>query len=540
MINTDTPFRRVFEACESLGLEPTKSSGGWYRAKHPCSPKGDTAKSFAFIERGDGIVNFRSQKGSYNRKDCLESLNLTWEDLYPNSKDYGTYVGKKVSSRRDFVKYDGRYVGSVLRIDGEDGEKKTFAQGSYVKGNFVPGLKEDLPLYPIIQLVQWVEDDETIYVNEGEKCADAMILAGYAGCTKSGGSGKTWSKEDLETLKGANVVIVADKDAPGYKYATRLAGGLQGIAKSIKIVEAKEGNDAFDHLEAGFKAEDFVDRSDLIPKPRVLKMSSVPPAEPIYLFDDWTYFRVGQCNLLDAMGGAGKTSLAIAVACCGSNGVSPKGVACEKFSTLYHGAEDPEGEMASMIKDLGGDPEYIHMVNKPFNLDERAFEILEEDIKGLGVKFVVFDAAKYYLPPGRGGGSAEFDAKIVVEFVTTLREMAHRLNVCVLLVRHFAKHTEAYELNECGAGISQWRDSCRSQVVMLPIPGKRGNAVAWHTKGSIRAQTQEPFAVGWSFGNYTFWAPQDSDFKACGYDSDGHKIKEKRKEKEYPLPSYFE
>lgn len=532
-----TPVQKITSALEGLGLKIDKSTNGWYRTKHPCSPKGDDSKSFAFLESGDGVVYIKSQKG-YSRDDCLAKLGLTYRDLYPESPNYGTYNGQRVAVRRDYLKKGGATAGSVLRIE-SDG-KKSFAQGSYVNGNFVPGLKEELPLYPIIHLTQWVEEGREIYVNEGEKCTDAMIQAGYAACSKSGGSSKTWTPEDIECLRGANVVIVSDKDAVGYKYSIRLAKQLHGVAKSVMIVEAKDGNDAYDHLEAGLSAEDFVVRQDLIPKPRVLSLSTVKPSEPVYLFSDWTYLRVGQCNLLDAMGGSGKTSLALAIACCGSSGHSPARGSCKKFVTLYHGGEDPEGEVAAMVDDLGGDHSFIHMTHKPFNMDDGAFEILESDIKEYGARFVVFDAVKYFLPPTRGGGSAEFDAKTVVDFVSRLREVAERLQVCILLVRHFAKHTESYELHECGAGISQWRDSCRSQIVMLPVPGKRGNAVVWHTKGSIRAQIQPPFGVGWTNGQYGFWTPTESDFKACGYNADGLKIKEKRKAKEYPLSPYFD
>ena len=78
-----------------------------------------------------------------------------------------------------------------------------------------------------------------------------MSAHGVAATCNPMGAGK-WRDKYAETLRGADVIIVQDKDDAGRKHATQVAASLDGIAKSVRIVEAAEGNDAADHLAAGY------------------------------------------------------------------------------------------------------------------------------------------------------------------------------------------------------------------------------------------------------------------------------------------------
>ena len=97
-----------------------------------------------------------------------------------------------------------------------------------------------------------------IYIPEGEQDADTLALHGVAAVSAPMGA-SNWSKTDYSPLKGAaRLVIVADKDEPGYARAVGLLEHLQGIAQSVEIVTAKYGKDATDHLVAGGTVEEFV------------------------------------------------------------------------------------------------------------------------------------------------------------------------------------------------------------------------------------------------------------------------------------------
>lgn len=510
-------------------------TGHWYRCAHPCSPQGDTGKSFAFTEMADGTVVVKSHKPSYSSSDCLAALGLEWRDLFPSDdkRTHGTFKGDRITHGYEYTAENGRPVGRVERTEG-----KQFPQGIYVDGQFKYGApKGIMPLYLLPYVKQWVSEGRTIYITEGEKDARNMIRAGYAATSKPGGSSSAWEPHHIESLAGAEVVVVADKDSPGYN-AAKIAGQvLPKFCKSVRIVESAFGKDATDHLDNGGTADTFVDRSDLLPRPRIVNMKGVPPEEPLHLWADWQYLRLQQINLLDAKGGTGKSSLSMFFACCGSNGVSPAGVRCDPFGTLYYGNEDSCGELRAVVDQMGGDPSRIHIVETPFPLDSTGFEILEDDLARTGARLLVLDAVKYYLP---GKENAEFDSGLVARFQAELRGVARRMNCAPLEIRHFSRNQDNVDLMDRGAGLEQWRNSCRSQLVMLPIPGKPGNAMVWHTKGSIRAVAQEPFACGWSGGTYGIYTPDWTDFERVGIDREGFVIKKKRERADPEPPRWFD
>ena len=239
-----------------------------------------------------------------------------------------------------------------------------------------------------------------------------------------------------------------------------------------------------------------------------------------YLFDDWRYLRVGNNNLFDAKGGSGKTTLILSIAAMASIGVTPTGVKIEPFKTLYYGSEDSGGELRTVFTRLGGDPSMFVYVDDQIVFDAEGLEILREDLAETKAKLFVLDAAKYYLP-GRQG--SEFDGPTVARFCAGTRSAAREFSAALLLVRHFTRFTKDRDLLDQGAGLSQWYDSCRSNLVALKHPEKVGNSIVFQAKGSILTQTNPPFGCGYSHGEYGFWQPTKEDFLLFGMDEEGKK-----------------
>ncbi len=80
---------------------------------------------------------------------------------------------------------------------------------------------------------------------------------GLVATCNSGGAGK-WRVEYSETLRGADVVIVADKDDPGRKHALDIANALDGIASTVTITESPAPHkDVTDLLTAGGSLDDL-------------------------------------------------------------------------------------------------------------------------------------------------------------------------------------------------------------------------------------------------------------------------------------------
>lgn len=115
-------------------------------------------------------------------------------------------------------------------------------------------------LYRLPQVLEAIERDEPIYLVEGEKDVHALEAEGVTATTNPGGAGK-WRDEYTETLRGADVRIVADRDEAGRKHVRIMARKLEGVAESVCVLEPavdKPKADVTDHLSAGFGLEDLV------------------------------------------------------------------------------------------------------------------------------------------------------------------------------------------------------------------------------------------------------------------------------------------
>jgi antitoxin (DNA-binding transcriptional repressor) of toxin-antitoxin stability system len=116
-------------------------------------------------------------------------------------------------------------------------------------------------LYRLPEVLAAIAAGETIFVVEGEKDVAALIAHGFAATCNPGGAGK-WLDDYTATLRGADVVLVADKDEAGRRHVERAAGKLHSTAKTLRTVELPEFNgrpvkDAADYFAAGATAEDF-------------------------------------------------------------------------------------------------------------------------------------------------------------------------------------------------------------------------------------------------------------------------------------------
>lgn len=111
-----------------------------------------------------------------------------------------------------------------------------------------------------VRIAKW-----DVYIVEGEKDADAIAKLGFTATTPPFGAGK-WRASYVKYFLGLRVTIVADRDAtrsdgssPGLDHAREIAESLEGIAESVRIVQARAGKDVTDHVNAGFKLSELVE-----------------------------------------------------------------------------------------------------------------------------------------------------------------------------------------------------------------------------------------------------------------------------------------
>jgi DNA primase len=108
-------------------------------------------------------------------------------------------------------------------------------------------------LYRLPEISEAIANERAIFIAEGEKAADALAAIGVCATCSPHGAGK-WRDSYSEHLKGADVVILPDIDAPGELHGQAVAKSLVGIAARVRVLRlagVPDGGDVYDWLKAG-------------------------------------------------------------------------------------------------------------------------------------------------------------------------------------------------------------------------------------------------------------------------------------------------
>jgi AAA domain len=122
-------------------------------------------------------------------------------------------------------------------------------------------------LYKLPALYRAITHNMPVHIVEGEKDADNLIKLGLAATTNPGGAGK-WQSSYNEFLRGADVILIPDNDDAGRGHMQQVAGELQGVAKSIRILTLPalpDKGDVSDWLARGGDAEQLRTLIDAAP-----------------------------------------------------------------------------------------------------------------------------------------------------------------------------------------------------------------------------------------------------------------------------------
>lgn len=184
---------------------------------------------------------------------------------------------KVVVAQYDYTDEHGVFLGRKLRYD-----PKGFAWSTRDdRGRWSWRGPDRTPLYRLPEVLEVAGAGGLVYVVEGEKDADAAVAAGAIGtCSPHGATrrpeddaSRKWQPEHTDALRGARVVVVADRDEAGYAFAGYIARQLAGVAVAVEVLQASAGKDLSDHLAAGRTL------ADLIPVPAVL-LDPAPAPHP--------------------------------------------------------------------------------------------------------------------------------------------------------------------------------------------------------------------------------------------------------------------
>ncbi len=236
-------------------LKGVKSERGGYRAL--CPAHDDHDPSLGVTEGRDGRVLLKCRAGC-ETADVIRAIGLTFRDLGP---DNGVTHGREHNSAEIVYPYpdeSGKLLFEVVRFAVPPGTKKKFAHrrpngaGGHVWN--VDGVRH--VLYRLPEVIEAAALGKRIYHVEGEKDADRLASLGLIATTAPRGAEAPWLDEYTAALKGADVIVIPDADAPGRKHARKVADAVPG-ARIIELPGLPEKGDVSDWLDMGHTVEEL-------------------------------------------------------------------------------------------------------------------------------------------------------------------------------------------------------------------------------------------------------------------------------------------
>jgi hypothetical protein len=250
-----SPLDRCIQALECLSRAPRAAGDRKWTARCPAHDDQEPSLSIG-LGRGD-LVLLNCHAGC-RTEDVVAALGLTMADLMPEVVSQCRTVAVTYSYEDE----NGKTLFEVVRYEPKDFRQRV----PLGNGEYVWSLKDvRRVLYRLPQVIEAVKAGKTIYVVEGEKDVHSMGSVAVA-TTSPGGAGK-WKPEYSECLRGADVVVIADKDKAGLNHAHQVQAALCGVASAVRIVQPAVGKDVTDHLATGKDLTDLIPVDTTPPKP---------------------------------------------------------------------------------------------------------------------------------------------------------------------------------------------------------------------------------------------------------------------------------
>jgi len=265
---------------------------------------------------------------------------------------------KYISKIYEYVDQHGEVTYQVVRY-----EPKTFRQRRPDgNGGWLWNMQDVVPVpYNLPDIM--ANPHKTVFVVEGEKCAD-MLKAHGAIATTSHGGAKKWAEELNQWFEGRKVVVLPDADEAGKAHADMVVANLLPSAAEIKCVDLpdlSDKQDVFDWFKNGGNKETLAklvaNAEPITVAPEVELEQDNEPQEDVFEIYDINYLRTMPpveflvdgvltkhgLAVLYGEPGAGKSFLAIDIALSVAYGVPWHNRPVEQGAVLYIAGEGVGG-----------------------------------------------------------------------------------------------------------------------------------------------------------------------------------------------------
>jgi RecA-family ATPase len=329
-------------------------------------------------------------------------------------------------------------------------------------------------IYRLHRVVK-ADPSRTVYVVEGEKDVDTLEQRGeVATCNPMGAEKwKYVADEAAKALRGRVVVVIADADEPGRKHAKDVSERLQGIAKSVRVLECPAPhNDVSDYLTAGgdfatLVAEPSAAVDDLAPEIPFDELWTPEPDTQKVI--PWLGIVPGPVHLVTGSWYTGKTLLLMTMGLAVASGrdlFGLHGVQRGKWTHFDHemGRRGAKRYIQRVARGLGLKPEDVRdrvsvRVLPRLNLTtEGAVDHYTRLLTGSLIATI--DPLRA-AAPGQDENKSEFR-----QWLDMLAVVSDRTGCAIIVLHHGGKPVEGTERRNTGRGTSAIDDAVQTKIVL--------------------------------------------------------------------------
>jgi hypothetical protein len=386
-----------------------------------------------------------------------------------------------------------------LRWDGPDGKRERMAFEHLSGDRWLSGQNGIAPvLYRLRELAGYAPG-KSVFIVEGEKCADTLTDL-IVRATTSGNAG-SWQPEFAPHFKGQNVVILPDNDEPGRKHGREVAESLDGIAKSVRVVDLPDlpvKGDVVDWLANGGSREKLRDLVQATkPGGATSETYSLEGIEPEPMTWIWKH-RVARAGLtiLDGEGGVGKSTFGYDLAARITTGRDmPDGSPGVLGDVLIVTKEDfVKSVIVPRLMVAKADLSRVHMFKTETGLLSFPDDVprVRREVRLHGIVLVIVDPIVAYM----GLDHDSHKAQDVRRALTELGEVGEQEECGILAYRHPSRAgAKSKSGTEYGGGSKAFIELARSGLAILPDPDDKGLLILCTSKTNFKEGQSMQFRI---------------------------------------------
>lgn len=249
---------RARDVVETDGRAWTVEHGSGFEHNVPCPAHNDHHPSASIGWSAEKRQILLRCHATCSQDEVRAALGFTWGQLSESTKSTFVCAYDYADEENEIVFQVVRYEPKAFRqrqLNPDWREGRPVAKKWLYKVSNLPELRT-LP-YRLPELLKALRTGENVHIVEGEKDADVLAAHGAIATCNAGGAGK-WTDAHSEWFRGSTsrVVVIADRDAAGYRHVASVAASLARVGVTAELVEAAGGKDAAEHI-SHYGLDDF-------------------------------------------------------------------------------------------------------------------------------------------------------------------------------------------------------------------------------------------------------------------------------------------